>query len=70
MSYVIVTYLPLYAKQTLGISEADAFFVLFVAVLLRMALIPIFGLLSDRMGRRKMLAVSMGVFAVTINPTT
>ncbi|TDF62678.1 MFS transporter [Cupriavidus sp. L7L] len=68
MSYVIVTYLPLYAKQTLGISEGDAFFVLFVAVLLRMALIPIFGLLSDNMGRRKMLAVSMVVFAVTIYP--
>lgn len=68
MSYVIVTYLPLYAKQTLGISEADAFFVLAVAVLLRMALIPIFGLLSDRIGRRKMLATSMVVFAVTIYP--
>ncbi|KAI3605383.1 putative MFS-type transporter (plasmid) [Cupriavidus necator H850] len=68
MSYVIVTYLPLYAKQSLGMREGDAFLVLLAAVALRMALIPVFGLLSDRLGRRAILASALMLFSATIYP--
>lgn len=68
MSYVIITYLPLYAKQTLGMSQSDAFKALLVAVLLRMALIPIFGMISDRVGRNKLLVISLSLFIISIYP--
>lgn len=68
MSYVIITYLPLYAKQTLGMDQGDAFKALLVAVLLRMALIPMFGIVSDRVGRNKVLVVSLVLFTISIYP--
>jgi len=68
MSYVIVTYLPLYAKQSLGMREGDAFLVLLAAVALRMVLIPMFGVLSDRMGRRPVLFSALLLFSATIYP--
>lgn len=68
MSYVIVTYLPLYAKQSLGMEEGDAFLVLLAAVAFRMAMIPVFGILSDRVGRRPVLFSALMLFAVTIYP--
>jgi len=68
MSYVIVTYLPLYAKQSLGMKEGDAFVVLLVAVALRMALIPVFGILSDSVGRRAILITALLAFSATIYP--
>ena len=68
MSYVIITYLPLYAKQTLGLNQSEAFKALLVAVLLRMALIPLFGMLSDRVGRNKVLVIGLMLFALTIYP--
>ncbi|WP_349975072.1 MFS transporter [Pseudomonas sp. WHRI 8519] len=68
MSYVIITYLPLYAKQTLGLNQSEAFKALLIAVLLRMALIPLFGMLSDRVGRNKVLVTGLALFAITIYP--
>jgi MFS family permease len=68
MSYVIITYLPLYAKQTLGISPGEAFKALVIAVILRMMLIPLFGMLSDRIGRNKVLFVGLALFTLTIYP--
>lgn len=68
MSYVIITYLPLYAKQTLGMNQSDAFKALLIAVILRMALIPMFGMLSDKIGRNKILVVGLALFTITIYP--
>ncbi len=68
MSYVIITYLPLYAKQTLGLNQSEAFKALLIAVILRMALIPLFGMLSDRIGRNKILVVGLTLFTFTIYP--
>nr|WP_269803243.1 MFS transporter [Pseudomonas sp. NMI542_15] len=68
MSYVIITYLPLYAKQTLGMNQSDAFKALLIAVVLRMALIPMFGILSDRVGRNKILVIGLVLFTFTIYP--
>jgi MHS family proline/betaine transporter-like MFS transporter len=68
MSYVIITYLPLYAQKTLGLPQKTAFQVLLIAVALRMALVPVFGALSDRVGRKPVLAVALGLFVSTIYP--
>lgn len=68
MSYAIITYLPLYAQQTLGLPQKDAFLALLLAVLLRMALIPFFGILCDRYGRGAMLVAALAAFIVTIYP--
>lgn len=68
MSYAIITYLPLYAQQTLGLPQKDAFLALLLAVLLRMALIPLFGSLCDRIGRSALLVWALALFIVTIYP--
>jgi len=68
MSYVIITYLPLYAQQTLGMSQRDAFLALIFAVAVRMALIPVFGMLCDRWSRRGVMAWSLTLFIATIYP--
>jgi MHS family proline/betaine transporter-like MFS transporter len=68
MSYVIITYLPLYAQKTLGLPQKTAFQVLLIAVALRMALVPLFGWLSDRVGRKPVLAAALGLFVATIYP--
>lgn len=69
MSYVIITYLPLYAKQTLGISNGDAFLALLLAIIIRMILIPVFGLVSDKIGRDKLLISSLSIFSLIIYPS-
>ena len=68
MSYVIITYLPLYAQKTLGLPQTVAFNVLLIAVALRMALVPLFGLWSDKVGRKPILAWALGLFLVTVYP--
>ena len=68
MSYVIITYLPLYAQKTLGLPASVAFNALLVAILLRMAVVPLFGHWSDRFGRKPILAWALGLFVVTIYP--
>ena len=68
MSYVIITYLPLYAQQTLGLPQGDAFLALLLAVVLRMVLIPIFGMACDSFGRRPILITVFAAFTLTIYP--
>ncbi|MDR6397479.1 MFS transporter [Herbaspirillum seropedicae] len=68
MSYVIITYLPLYAQQTLGLPQSDAFTALLVAVVVRMVLIPLFGIACDRVGRRSILILALSAFTLTIYP--
>ncbi len=68
MSYVIITYLPLYAQKSLGLPAGVAFNALLIAVALRMALVPLFGALSDRIGRKPILAGALALFVVTIYP--
>ncbi|MCA8030995.1 MFS transporter [Burkholderia cepacia] len=68
MSYVIITYLPLYAQQTLHMPQRDAFLALLLAVGVRMALIPLFGMLSDIVSRRLLMIVTLVLFIATIYP--
>lgn len=69
MSYVIITYLPLYAQQTLKLPQKVVFMALLCAVSLRMILIPIFGLFSDIVGRKQVMITSLLVFIMTIYPS-
>ncbi|SMG46517.1 MFS transporter [Paraburkholderia susongensis] len=68
MVYVLIAYLPIYAVQSLRTPANAPFMVLTVALLVRMMLVPCFGHLSDKIGRKKIMAVALVVFAIVIYP--
>jgi MHS family proline/betaine transporter-like MFS transporter len=55
MYYVTLVYMPTYAKSELGIVLTDAFQVQWIAIAWMMLLIPAFGWLSDKLGRRNVM---------------
>jgi MHS family proline/betaine transporter-like MFS transporter len=68
MVYVLIAYLPIYASQTLKTSLNAPFMVLTAALLVRMTLVPYFGDLSDKIGRKRIMAVALMLFALVIYP--
>ncbi len=65
MYYVVLIYMPTYAKTQLHIPLSDAFIAQAAALLCLATLTPIFGALSDRIGRRPvMLAASIAYFVL------
>ncbi|MDN7671083.1 MFS transporter [Burkholderia oklahomensis] len=66
--YVLNVYLPMYSVQQLKLPVSAPFTVLIVTGLLRMLLIPLFGHLSDKVGRKPVLGVSMALYVMTIYP--
>ncbi|HTJ98401.1 MAG TPA: MFS transporter [Bordetella sp.] len=68
MSYVIITYLPIYAVQNLHMPVTLPFNVLLASVLLRVLTIPLFGLLADRIGGRRMIIVALVLFLIVLYP--
>ena len=68
MGYVIITYLPIYAVQTLGLPIGLPFTVLLVAMVLRVLLVPAFGILGDRIGARRLMLVALGLFLIVLYP--
>ncbi|WP_167284065.1 MFS transporter [Paraburkholderia sp. Cy-641] len=68
MSYVIITYLPIYAVQNLHMPVTLPFTVLLASVLLRVVMIPVFGHLADRIGGARMIRVSLVLFLVVLYP--
>ncbi|ANN68314.1 MFS transporter [Bordetella bronchialis] len=68
MSYVIITYLPIYAVQNLHMPVSLPFTVLLASILLRVATIPLFGLLADRIGGRRMIAIALALFLAVLYP--
>lgn len=68
MVYVLIAYLPIYAVQSLKTPANAPFLVLTVALLVRMTLVPYFGHLSDKIGRKKIMAVALVAFAIVIYP--
>lgn len=53
--YVLLVYMPTFARTQLGMSLSDAFKVQVIALLCLSAVVPVFGTLSDRVGRRPVL---------------
>ncbi|WP_076858338.1 MFS transporter [Bradyrhizobium mercantei] len=68
MSYVIITHLPLFVHLSLGLPQAVAFNTLLVAVTVRMMLIPVFGLLADRIDGITILRVALGTLTISVYP--
>jgi MFS family permease len=68
MSYVIISYLPIYAVQNLHMPLTLPFNVLVASVLLRVLTIPLFGYMADRLGGKRVIVASLFVFLVVIYP--
>ncbi|HVW50007.1 MAG TPA: MFS transporter [Trinickia sp.] len=68
MGYVLITYVPIYAVANLGLKASVPFNVLVVAVLVRMAVIPVFGHLADRIGGIVILKASLVLFLLVVYP--
>ena len=67
-SYVILIYIPTFAQQQLGIALADAFKVQVVALICLSAMVPVFGAISDRVGRRPVLMTGCVVLFAALYP--
>jgi metabolite-proton symporter len=68
-AYICVAYLVSYGTTVAGISRAQALFGVFVAALVAVVLYPLFGALSDRVGRKPVFlagVVAMGVAVVPV----
>jgi MFS transporter, MHS family, proline/betaine transporter len=66
--YIVFTYMATYFPTYLGFSTTAAFVSTTLAGLVAMALIPLFGLLSDRVGRKPLLLTASVLFAVLAYP--
>ncbi len=68
-AYICVAYLVSYGTTVAGITRAQALFGVFVAALVAVVLYPLFGALSDRVGRKPVFltgVVAMGVSVVPV----
>jgi len=66
--WVAFAYLQTFASKTLGLPIHDAFMVQTVSALMMLGLVPLSGLLSDRVNRKMILVLSLLGYAVVIYP--
>jgi MFS transporter, MHS family, proline/betaine transporter len=66
--YIVLTYMPTYFSEELGFSSTASALSSVVTLLVAMALIPPLGTLSDRVGRKPLLAASCVGFALLSYP--
>lgn len=67
-TYVNISYLPTYSAVYLHLNINDAFVALGVSIVLMVALIPYFGALSDYIGRKPVMLVSLTLYLLAIFP--
>ena len=68
MFYVVLIYMPTYAKTQLNIPLKDAFTAQVAGLIFLTGLIPLFGMLSDRIGRRAVLMLAASLYLVLTYP--
>jgi MHS family proline/betaine transporter-like MFS transporter len=66
--YVILSYMPIYATKYLQLTAHDSYLSVLIAVGLMTILIPLFGWLSDHIGRKPLLLFSMTLYFVELYP--
>lgn len=66
--YIVLTYMPTYMRNQLNLPYSQSLFATLLGLILLAALIPVFGALSDRIGRRPLLIAACAVFTVGIYP--
>jgi MFS family permease len=66
--YVLVIYLPTFANRSLHIPLDDAFLAQCVGIVVMIAVIPVFGWLSDRIEGRRVLKVALLVYLLLLYP--
>jgi MFS family permease len=68
MFYVVLIYMPTYAKTQLNIPLKDAFTAQVAGLIFLTVLIPLFGILSDRIGRRPVLMLAAMLYLILTYP--
>jgi len=66
--YILLSYMPTFTGQHAGVTPAQALTANTVGLVVLMVLTPVFGALSDRVGRRPLLLSSCAFFAVATLP--
>ena len=66
--YILLTYMPTYVSETLGIPLTTALFSNAIGLIVLMALIPFTGALSDRIGRKPLLIAFSALIALLTYP--
>lgn len=66
--YVLNLYLPIYAVRELRLPVDAPFVILIVTGVMRMILMPMFGVLSDRIGRKPVMTAGMALYVLTLYP--
>jgi len=66
--YVVLVYMPTFAKTQLGMSMSDAFTAQIFGLVCLTAAIPVFGAVSDRIGRKPILMAATIAYFVLLYP--
>jgi MFS transporter, MHS family, proline/betaine transporter len=66
--YVILLYMPTFASTQLGLPLSDAFMVQSIGLVCLILLVPLFGTLSDRIGRKPILIGAFGLYLAVAYP--
>jgi MHS family proline/betaine transporter-like MFS transporter len=62
--YILLSYMPTFTRLHAGFSPAQSLWSNTIGVVVLMVLVPLFGAMSDRVGRRPLLLASCGFFVV------